>query len=74
MAGDNHQNHARGHDPDRGRLHRKVPQISRRQKRAEIVDHLAVNVKSDPDHHKRGNHAQQKPRVNFTNEWPAETA
>ena len=64
MAGDDDQNHTRGHDPDRGRLHRKVPKISRRQKRPEIVDHLAVNMKSNPDHHQRGNHSQQ-PRVNL---------
>ena len=59
VSGDNHQNHARRHDADRGRLDRKVPEVAGGQESAEAGFEKAEEMKADPDHRQRGDHAKK---------------
>ncbi len=53
VAGDDDEHHAGRHDGDRGGLHRKVPQVARRQEKAACQD-----MEPEPDDQQGADHAE----------------
>src|ERR1700691_455416 len=54
IAGNDDERHTGRHDRDRRRLHRQIPQVARREKKA-----AGKQVKGDPDRHQSADHAKK---------------